>query len=62
VFAAFLVFLAGTLTTENVGESRAVLAATGCIGVATAIPTWLAFLPPARYRRYLRSPRDPVRA
>jgi hypothetical protein len=61
VFAAFLVFLVGTLTTDNVGESRAVLAATGCVGVATAIPTWLAFLPPARYRRHLLSPRGPVR-
>lgn len=53
VFLAFAVFLAGSLTTANVAESRWVLVVTGCVGVATAIPTWLAFLPPAAYRRHL---------
>jgi len=57
VLSAFLVFVAGSLTSENPAESRWVLALTGCVGVLTAVPTWLAFLPPAAYRRYLRAQR-----
>jgi hypothetical protein len=57
VLAAFLVFIAGSLTNPNPAEVRWVLAATGCVGVLTAVPTWLAFLPPAAYRRHLRAQR-----
>ena len=51
VLAAFLVFLAGQLTNENVAEVTWVLTATGIAGLAAAVPTWLAFLPPQAYRR-----------
>ena len=51
VFAAFAIFVVGQLTTPNPSQSAWVLAATGAMGVATALPTWLAFLPPAAYRR-----------
>lgn len=51
VFAAFVIFFFGQLTTENVAESGWVLAATGCAGLFAAVPTWLAFLPPRAYRR-----------
>jgi hypothetical protein len=51
VFAAFLLFVVGQLTTPNPSQSGWVLAATGALGVATAVPTWLAFLPPVAWRR-----------
>jgi len=51
VFAAFVVFIIGRLTTANPSAAVWVLAATGVLGIAAAIPTWLAFVPPAAYRR-----------
>lgn len=51
VFAAFVIFIVGQLTTANPSAAAWVLAATGVMGIASAIPTWLAFLPPASYRR-----------
>ena len=51
VLVAFLVFLVGQLTNENVAEVTWVLAATGVAGLFAAVPTWLAFLPPQVYRR-----------
>jgi hypothetical protein len=51
VFAAFVTFVIGQLTTANPSTATWVLAATGAMGIATALPTWLAFVPPAAYRR-----------
>lgn len=51
VFAAFVIFIVGQVTTANPSAAAWVLAATGAMGIASAIPTWLAFLPPAAYRR-----------
>lgn len=51
VFAAFVIFIIGQLTTANPSAAAWVLAATGVMGITTALPTWLAFLPPAAYRR-----------
>lgn len=50
-FVAFAIFIVGQLTTANPSAAAWVLAATGVMGIATAIPTWLAFLPPAAYRQ-----------
>ena len=51
VFAAFVIFIVGQLTTANPSAAAWVLAATGVMGIAAAVPTWLAFVPPAAYRR-----------
>lgn len=56
VFAAFVLFVVGQLTTPNPSEAVWLLAATSGIGAATAVPTWLAFLPPAAYRRRFAAP------
>ncbi len=50
-FAAFVIFVVGQLTTANPAAAAWVLAATGVMGIVTAVPTWLAFVPPAAYRR-----------
>jgi hypothetical protein len=52
VLAAFLLFFVGQITSENVAETTWVLAATGTAGLFAAVPTWLAFVPPTRYKRY----------
>lgn len=57
---AFLAFMAGSLTGANPATTPWVLALTSAGGVASAIPTWLAFLPPAAYRRYLLAQREPA--
>ncbi len=51
VFAAFVIFIIGQLTTANPSAAPWVLAGTGAMGIAIAVPMWLAFLPPAAYRR-----------
>lgn len=51
VFAAFAIFLVAQLLHTKVAEAGWVLAATGAAGLFAAVPTWLAFLPPAFYRR-----------
>ena len=51
VFAAFAIFLVAQLMHAKVAEAAWVLAATGAAGLFAAVPTWLAFLPPAFYRR-----------
>lgn len=53
VFVAFAIHFLGLILTPNAAESIWVLAGTGAVGVATAIPTWLAFMPPAAYRRWV---------
>ena len=53
VFAAFAIHFLGLIFTPNAAESVWVLAGTGAVGVVTAIPTWLAFMPPAAYRRWI---------
>src|SRR5690606_39003756 len=50
---AFAIHFLGLILTPNAAESIWVLAGTGAVGVATAIPTWLAFMPPAAYRRWV---------
>lgn len=62
VFAAFAIFIAGQLTTPNPSQAGWVLAATGALGIATAVPTWLAFLPPAAWRRRFAAPAAPAGA
>jgi len=55
VFAAFVIFWIGQLTTANVAESTWVLAATSVVGIVSAVATWLAFLPPAAYLRRIQA-------
>jgi hypothetical protein len=62
VLCAFLAFVAGSLVSPRPAELPWVLALTGCFGVLTAIPTWLAFLPPAAYRRRVRARAAAARA
>ena len=47
----FVVFLAGRLLTENVGETAWVLGATSLVGLVAGSTMWIAFFPPARYLR-----------
>ena len=51
VFAAFVAFAIGQLVTANPAESTWVLAVTGAAGLLASVPTCLAFMPPASYRR-----------
>jgi len=51
----FVVFLAGHLLTENVGEAAWVLVCTSLTGIVSGAAMWLAFFPPRRYLRRFES-------
>jgi len=51
IVVGFGIFLVGRLTTENVGTAPFVLAATAVVSLGSALSMWLAFVPPAAYRR-----------
>jgi hypothetical protein len=53
VFTAFVLFLIGRLTGSSAAEPTWVLASTSAAGLVAAVATWLAFLPPAAYRRHV---------
>jgi hypothetical protein len=51
IVLGFAIFLIGRLTTENAAAAPFVLAATSAVSLVSAVTMWLAFVPPASYRR-----------